>query len=340
MYKHIPLKIGAILLVAILVIPLAYSSIARADNGSQDRELSVNASNNGYFSVDSKSLTPGGGHGNEFELVFAGNTLLMTFRNSTHQQNSSLEFAITLDRLVYSSSSGSNNTLIDFGDSGFSLMGSTLYSTMMGTPGISNSTYREFGVYAKGDNTIFAMIVQVNGVPANVSTPGMPNTQLNLTPNEVKLSFLILNTSGPMYMPSTIPNQTNPSGNFSLQLTVSSPSGVPVPMSTSQGFALNFNESNNSGYFAWSSNAYVRNGISQAWSSTRVGYSFNGLDLTLTYPAAQEVLHDPIMGISPQTLSSAVYSVVKAAGNIIIYSIALTLAIVLVAASALYRRKN
>ncbi len=111
-------------------------------------------------------------------------------------------------------------------------------------------------------------------------------------------------------------------------------------VSTHNGFALNFTEGNNSGYFAWNRTAYVSNGGMQGWTRAVVGYSFSGQELTLTYPAAQKIVHDPTMGISAQTISSAVYNAVKAAGNIIIYGIALTLAIVLVAASAAYRRRN
>ncbi len=338
MYKHISLKIGAILIVAVLLVPLAYSSIARADNGSQDREVSVDASNNGYFSIDSKSIAPPG-HSNEFELVFAGNTLLMTFRNSTNQQNSSLEFAVTLNKLVYSTASGGNETLIDFGDSGFSLMDSSMYSSMgMSMNNNFNSSYREFGVYVLHENTMFAMIAQVNGAPSSVQTPAMPNMpnkMMTLTPNEVKLSFIIINTSFQTQQMMSQPA----SGNISLQMKISAPSGVPA-VSTHNGFALNFTEGNNSGYFAWNKTAYVSNGGIQGWTRAVVGYSFSGQELTLTYPAAQKIVHDPTMGISLQTISSAVYNAVKAAGNIIIYGIALTLAIVLVAASAAYRRRN
>ncbi len=334
MYKHTPLKIGAILIVAVLLIPLAYSSIARADNGLQDREVSVDASNNGYFSIDSKALAPAG-HGNEFELVFAGNTLLMTFRNSTNQQNSSLEFAITLNKLIYDSASGSNQTLIDFGDSGFSLMDSSTFSSIgMSMPSSLNSTYKEFGVYVLHENTLFAMIVQVNGAASAVKTPAMQSSMMTLTPNEVKLSFIIINMSLNM-----APMNQQMSGNISLQMKISAPSGVPPAVSTKHGFALNFTEGNNSGYFAWNRTAYLSNG-GLPWTRTTVGYSFSGQELTLTYPAAQKILHDPTMGISAQTIISAVNSVVKAAGNIIIYGIALTLAIVLVAASAAYRRRN
>ncbi len=334
MYKHTPLKIGAILIVAVLLIPLAYSSIARADNGLQDREVSVDASNNGYFSIDSKALAPAG-HGNEFELVFAGNTLLMTFRNSTNQQNSSLEFAITLNKLIYDSASGSNQTLIDFGDSGFSLMDSSTFSSIgMSMPSSLNSTYKEFGVYVLHENTLFAMIVQVNGAASAVKTPAMQSSMMTLTPNEVKLTFIIINMSLNM-----APMNQQMSGNISLQMKISAPSGVPPAVSTKHGFALNFTEGNNSGYFAWNRTAYLSNG-GLPWTRTTVGYSFSGQELTLTYPAAQKILHDPTMGISAQTIISAVNSVVKAAGNIIIYGIALTLAIVLVAASAAYRRRN
>lgn len=334
MYKHTPLKIGAILIVAVLLIPLAYSSIARADNGSQDREVSVDASNNGYFSIDSKALAPAG-HGNEFELVFAGNTLLMTFRNSTNQQNSSLEFAITLNKLIYDSASGSNQTLIDFGDSGFSLMDSSTFSNIgMSMSSSLNSTYKEFGVYVLHENTLFAMIVQVNGATSAVKTPAMQSSMMTLTPNEVKLSFIIINMSM-----NVSPMNQQMSGNISLQMKISAPSGVPPAVTTRHGFALNFTEGNNSGYFAWNRTAYLSNG-GPSWTSTPVGYSFSGQELTLTYPAAQKILHDPTMGISAQTITSAVNSVVKAAGNIIIYGIALTLAIVLVAASAAYRRRN
>ncbi|MBX8635350.1 MAG: hypothetical protein KIS30_00265 [Thermoplasmata archaeon] len=338
MYKHISLKIGAILIVAVLLVPLAYSSIARADNGSQDREVSVDASNNGYFSIDSKSIAPPG-HSNEFELVFAGNTLLMTFRNSTNQQNSSLEFAVTLNKLVYSTASGGNETLIDFGDSGFSLMDSSMYSNMsMSMNNNFNSSYREFGVYVLHENTMFAMIAQVNGAPSSVQTPAMQGKMMTLTPNEVKLSFIIINTS----ITSPMNLQTSPpvSGNISLQMKISAPSGIPPAVSTHNGFALNFTEGNNSGYFAWNKTAYVSNGGMQGWTRAVVGYSFSGQELTLTYPAAQKIVHDPTIGISAQTITSAVYNAVKAAGNIIIYGIALTLAIVLVAASAAYRRRN
>ena len=338
MYKHISLKIGAILIVAVLLVPLAYSSIARADNGSQDREVSVDASNNGYFSIDSKSIAPPG-HSNEFELVFAGNTLLMTFRNSTNQQNSSLEFAVTLNKLVYSTASGGNETLIDFGDSGFSLMDSSMYSNMsMSMNNNFNSSYREFGVYVLHENTMFAMIAQVNGAPSSVQTPAMQGKMMTLTPNEVKLSFIIINTS----ITSPMNLQTSPpvSDNISLQMKISAPSGIPPAVSTHNGFALNFTEGNNSGYFAWNKTAYVSNGGMQGWTRAVVGYSFSGQELTLTYPAAQKIVHDPTIGISAQTITSAVYNAVKAAGNIIIYGIALTLAIVLVAASAAYRRRN
>ncbi len=344
MYRHISLKIGAILIVAALLFPLAYSSIARADNGSQDREVSVDASPNGYFSIDSKSMAPAG-QGNEFELVFAGNTLLMTFRNSTQQQNSSLEFAITLNRLIRTPADGTNQTLIDFGDTGFSLMSSTIFSgyTGMSMPAGLNSAYREFGVYVVHEGTMFAMIVQVNGTASTVQTPAMQNSMMKLLPNEVKLSFIIINTT----VVATVPPQSPqpPSGNISLEMKISSPSGAPVPVSTRNGRALNFSEGGNSGYFAWNStayvsNGYVSNGMVTSWTKAPVHFSFSGQKLVLTYPDAQKILHDPTMGISLQTIATAVYGAVRSAGNIIIYGIALTLAIVLVAASAAYRRRN
>ncbi len=345
MYRHISLKIGAILIVAALLFPLAYSSIARADNGSQDREVSVDASSNGYFSIDSKSMAPAG-QGNEFELVFAGNTLLMTFRNSTQQQNSSLEFAITLNRLIHtpaSGSNGSNKTLIDFGDTGFSLMSSTIFSnyTGMSMPAGLNGLYREFGVYVVHEGTMFAMIVQVNGTASTVQTPAMQHSMMKLLPNEVKLSFIIINTTTAM-TPSQSPQP--PSGNISLEMKISSPSGAPAPVNTGHGSALNFSEGGNSGYFAWNSTAYVSNTMTTtmttSWKNAPVHSSFSGQKLVLTYPDARKILHDPTMGISLQTIATSVYGAVRAAGNIIIYGIALTLAIVLVAASAAYRRRN
>ncbi len=334
MEGHRFLKIATIALAALLLMPVLASSLALGDNGQKDREVSVDTSNDGYFQILSKVQ---GQPGNEFELQFAGNTLLMTFTNESSQQNISLEFSISLHKLVYTDSSGSNTTLISFEDSGFSMMG----NSMLGQYAPVNASEKVFGILASGNGAIFMMVVQVNGKPVQVISP-VTNSPFELFPNEVKISFVILTTNLSKVM-SISPLQTpisQPQGNISIVMSVSSPYATPYLSTSQSDIQLNFGQGNSTGYFAWNNSAFTTNSLGNNWNKSRVSYQFNGEELTLTYPAALKIVHDPVIAISPQSLSGAISTAVKAAGNIIIYGIALTLAVVLVASSSLYRRRR
>jgi hypothetical protein len=334
MEGHLPLKIAAIALAALLLVPVLTSSLALGDNGQNDRDVSVDTSTDGYFQILSKVQ---GQSGNAFELQFAGNTLLMTFTNASSQQNISLEFSISLHKLIYTNKSGSNTTLISFEDSGFSLMG----NSMLGQYAPANAIAKIFGVFASGNGVIFIMIVQVNGKPVTVTSPAT-NTPFELLPNEVKVSFVIVTTNLSQIMPMQpmqIPSG-QPQGNISLVMSVSSPSATPSLSSSQSSMQLNFGQGDNTGYFAWNRSAYTSNGQDNNWNQSTVHFQFNDDELTLTYPAALKIVHDPVIAVSPQSLLGAVTTAVRTAGNIIIYGIALTLAVVLVASSALYRRRR
>ncbi|MBX8631826.1 MAG: hypothetical protein KIY12_01300 [Thermoplasmata archaeon] len=335
MMKIILFKICVVFLIAVLVLPALTSAVARADNGQQDREVSIQTSDNGYFQIVSKLP---GQPGNQFDLQFAENTLLMTFSNGSDQQNASLEFAITLDKLIYTNGTGSNSTLISFEDAGFTLMSGTMLA-----PYVSTFSRSVFGVISEAKGTVFIMIIQVNGKPVQVMSP-VVNKPVELYPNQVKISFIIQNAGMPQIQSGTYMNQQPPNmftaGNISLLMTLSSPSGFPVLYQSASSVQLNFTEENSTGYFEWSRSAYVYSSLTQSVSERNVLFSLDKSRLTLVYPAAQRIVHDPVIGISPQSLIGGVVNAVKTAGNIIIYSIALTLAAVLVAGSVLYRRKH
>ncbi len=302
---------------ALLVMPVFFSNVARADGGGGDRETSVNyPGNGGYFSVDSQS-TNAVGPKNEFNMVFAGNTFLMQFKNDSQNTGYSLQFSIQLERLMLVNST-STTYLLNFSQQEFNVL----------SPLTAFGGQNTFSLYTESDMAKFVMTVQTTNVPAQ-------NGSVTILPNEVKISFQITITG------DNIGEQQNmqlghppvPTGNVILQLGLSSGDSNVTGIQNNTTFSnVGFSDGKSSGYFSWSNTAIVDG------KASAVGSSLSGTsNLSLVYPAGLNIIHDPYIGISPSTI---VNIITHSLGNIVIYTLTLAVSAAFIGGAMTYRRRR
>ena len=312
-------QMTVITLAAVLVVPLLFSGVARADDGG-NRDTNINVSGQGgYFSVDSQS-TNTVGPTNEFNMVFAGNTFLMQFKNNSQQAGYSLQFNIQLQRLELVNGNGNTSILLNFSHQEFELS----------SPSATVNGIKTFSLSTENDNASFEMTVQVSNTRTNMMSG---NSSAVLTPNEVKLSFII--RLGGSSDSGGYKNQQGgfPKGYVALELGVqsvsSSISGIQNAGTYSQ---IDFTQGGSSGYFSWANNATV-NGTPMNVAS----HLSSNNTLTIKYPAGMVIVHDPYFGISSSTIISALTS---APGNIVIYAVTLAVSVALIGGAMTARRRR
>lgn len=318
MKKRILFQVAVLALIAVLVMPLVFSGIARADDGG-DRDTSVNVppGNGGYFTVDSQSTNMNGPR-NEYNMVFAGNSFLMQFKNNSQQAGYDLQFSIQLQQLLLVGNN-SPTQLLNFSQQEFRV--TNMPSNINGL--------QSFVMSAESDLATFGMMVQATNAPT-YSTPG-DNASSLLTPNEVKISFYIhLNTQGDGGL--GMQTQALSHDTVLLQLGVGSGNATMSGINNlGQLSQLDFTSGGNTGYFSWANNAMVGN------ASRAVNSSLSGQNLVLSYPAAANIVHDPSIGISPGAIASALAS---SAGNIVIYAVTIAFSAALIGGSVAMRRRR
>lgn len=308
-----------IMLATVLVLPLLLSGVARADDGG-NRDTNVNVSGQGgYFSVDSQSTNTVGPK-NDFNMVFTGNAFIMQFKNNSQQAGFSLQFNIQLERLVVINGSGNTSVLLNFSQQEFELS----------SPSATVNGVKTFSLSTENDNASFEMTIQVSGTRTNMMSG---NTTAVLTPNEVKLSFVIRlvgssESGGYRYQQGVIPKNV-----VALELGVQSASSSISPIQNEGTYSqIAFTQGKSSGYFSWANNATVngtvRNIASQLSSNNT---------LTIEYPAGMVIVHDPYLGISSSTIISALTS---APGNIVIYAVTLAVSVALIGGAMTARRRR
>lgn len=313
------LQLAVIALAALLLVPLVFSGMARADDGG-DRQTSVSGpGKGGYFSVDSQSTNTMGPK-NEYNAVFAGSTFLMQYKNDSQKAGYSLQFGLQLESL-YLISGNTTTQLLNFSQSEFDLY----------TPTSTVNGLQTFSIYTESDIASFIMTVQVsNSTVALNSVNGSAGT--TLTPNEMKVSFHIalMNQmdNGPMFQRMG-PNNSSVVLQLGLQAGNSTVSGIKNMNSYSQ---IEFSQGQSNGYFSWNNTARIS-------SNNMPVQSFVGTNdtLSLVYPFGMMIVHDPYIGISPQTISSIVNS---GLGNIVIYAVTLAVSAALIGAAVVARRRR
>lgn len=312
MRHKIAARAAVLAVLALLMISAMTPALVRGDDG-EHRDTTVSFPGGGYFSIDSQS-TNSAGPRNEYAVMFAGNSLIMSFKNNSQETGYNLQFGLSLVNLTYAGPAG-NAQLLNFGEEGFS---------MKGAPSYLNGS-ELFAIQSESDTAKFTMFVQVTDRPQEVSLPQIQGSTL-LMPYEVKISFFIV-------LEKYFREDTAATGNVILNIAVQTDAAVAASFGKGTDSFLNFSENGYTGYFSWSNNALVdgREG--------KVVSAMNGTLLSLTYPAGNTIIHDPSIGITPQTLSRALASALAPAGNIVIYAMALTVAVLLVAGAA-YRRRR
>ena len=238
------LRLTVIALAALLLVPLVFSSMARADDGG-DRQTSVSGpGKGGYFSVDSQSTNTMGPR-NEYNAVFAGSTYLMQYKNDSQKAGYNLQFGLQLQSL-YLVSGNTTTQLLNFSQSEFEIY----------TPASTVNGLNTFAIFTDSELANFIMTVQVsNTTVALNSVNGSAGPML--TPNEMKISFHIVLKNqmdgGPMF-------QRMGAGNSSVVLLLglqagnSTVSGIKNMSSYSQ---IEFTQGMNNGYFSWNNSARI-----------------------------------------------------------------------------------
>lgn len=302
---------------AVLVLPLFFSGVARADGGG-DRDTYVNGpGQGGYFSVDSQSINTMGPK-NEYNMVFAGNTFLMQFKNDSQQAGYNLQFNIQLQKLTLVSGNTSQ-LLLNFSQQEFAV--SELPTTVNGL--------KSFTLYTSSDNASFGMMIQV----ANAPTTTGGNASAQLTPNEVKLSFMI-DLMGGSESGNRNQMMNQQGGSVLLQLGLRGDGSTVSPIDNRGAYSqVNFSQSGSIGYFSWNNSALV-NGSASAVTSR---LSTANDTLTMIYPAGMTIVHDPYIGIS---LSPIVSAITSAVGNIVIYAVTLAVSAALIGGAMTMRRRS
>lgn len=312
------LQLTVISLAALLLVPLVFSGMARADDGG-DRQTSVSGPGmGGYFSVDSQSTNTAGPR-NEYNAVFAGNTFLMQFKNDSQKAGYNLQFGLQLESL-YLVSGNTTTQLLNFSQTEFDLY----------TPASTVNGLNTFAVYSESDLAKFIMTVQVSNSTVTLNSAGGSGGML-LTPNELKVSFyigLMNSNEGPMF-------QMMGPGNASvvLQLGIQAGNSTVSPIKNMNSYSqVEFTRGQSNGYFSWNNSARV--------NSNNMGvHSVLGQNdtLSLIYPFGMTIVHDPYIGISPQTITSIVSS---GLGNIVIYAVTLAVSAALIGAAMVARRRR
>ncbi len=321
MKRRLLFQAAVIGLAALLLMPLLFSGAARADDGG-DRETSVNVQGHGgYFTIDSQSTNQVGPR-NEYSMVFAANSFLMQFKNDSQKAGYTLQFNIQLLDLLLVGP-GNITVLLNFSQQEFSV-----YQIPSTVNGLST-----FALSTESDSATFMMTVQVSNTPTSV-LPQNSSTAIQLTPNEVKISFMIqlgkVNDGGFRNQRGGQP----PNGSIVLQLGVSSVNSTISQVENMSAYSqIGFTQGMNSGYFSWENSALAdgRNVTVNSSFSPAVG------TLSLAYPAASTIIHDPYIGISPGTIVNAL---VSSPGNIVIYAVTLAISAALIGGAVTARRRR
>lgn len=97
---------------------------------------------------------------------------------------------------------------------------------------------------------------------------------------------------------------------------------------------LNLTHDGLGGFFLWSDNATVDGNLAV------VGSSWSEGDLTLTYPAGDSIVHDPIIGVRSVAPLSGLASAKEILGNPILFTAGLAFASALVVGAVIASRRN
>ena len=320
MNKKVIVQLAVFTVAALLLVPVLFSGVVRADGG--DRETSVNVQNKGgYFSIDSQSTNTVGPK-NEYNMVFTGNTFLMQFKNDSQTTGYSLQFSVQLENLTLVTSNGSI-PLLNFSQQEFEVSSAPM--TMNGM--------EVFALSTESDMARFIMTIQVVNAPVSASLPNGTDNSL-LTPNEVEISFYILlsNQAEGGYQNMQMGAATH-GGSIVLKLGLSAGNATVIGITNMNSYSqVEFLQGKNSGYFAWDNVANEGGKNVTVVSSL----SSNGT-LSLVYPYATTIIHDPAIGISPSTITSLVTSSI---GNIVIYAVTLAVSAVLIGGAIAFRRRR
>lgn len=320
MNKKLIVQVTVFTIAALLLAPVLFSGMARADSG--DRETSVNVqSRGGYFSVDSQSTNTVGPK-NEYNMVFTGNTFLMQFKNDSQTTGYGLQFSVQLENLTLVTSNGTV-PLLNFSQQEFEI--SSAPATMNGM--------EVFALSTESDMAKFIMTIQVVSTPVSANLANSTASSL-LTPNEVEISFYILlsNQAEGGYQNMQMGAGAH-GGSIVLQLGLSAGNATILGISNMSSYSqVEFLQGKNSGYFAWDNVASV------GGKNMTVGSSLSSNDtLSLVYPYATTIIHDPSIGISQSTIANLVASSI---GNIVIYAVTLAVSAVLIGGAIALRRRQ
>jgi len=284
------------------------------DDDDDKRQVALSEDSDRFHVI---SVSSGYSFNDRFDLIFEDSTLELWYTENVSSPSSPFwEMELEFEELFSFVDDG--NGVFDRGDTVKSVLdiSDTSYSL----------TYSIKPLASGGTETVITAVSGGGELTLTFTITSAPTfvNQMPITPNNVKLDIGI---SG--FEPGD--------GANSIGLRIS----VDVDNGSSIGFEelkdskqLNLTKSGMEGFFRWANYASV-DGIQRA-----VGTTWGGDTLTLSYPAGDVIVHDPVLGIISGASLSGILDEIKVVGNILIYGFALALASALVFGMVAIRRRR
>lgn len=305
----------AVLSTMVIFAMIVATFSAAGDDVEIERTVSISEESDSFHAV---SDSFGFNVNDRFDLIFDEGTVSLWYTENTGASNPpSWELDLSFERLFTFVDNGNGRfdaedaviTALDLADTAYSL---THLTTLL--PDGGNMTT----ITAAAESGILTLVFVISTSPISVGT-------VAISPSEVKLDIRIsgLELSG---------------GADHIGLGISVDADMESAVSLEEvddSSQLNLTQSSLGGFFRWADNASVdgvQSPVGAAWLDDR---------LTLSYPAGQLIVHDPIIGVRSMAPLSGALVAIGPIGEPLLYGVGLALASgAVIGAVAIRTRKN
>ncbi len=267
-----------------LALVLIVSGTSAADSETPDREISTVSNTSNYFTYVSTSTDFN--QNDRYSVEFDHGHLYMSYQaDLAAATNSDWSYELSFESLVTFVDNG--NGYLDQADTILSTADLGDYSyTIITSQNDTTAGFQERQITALSEDGLISFVFLMTSRQTDIGT-------VQLLPTEVKLTISIHGMSF-----------ENGADHVALIMSFSAETGLAVHYAQLGDLGeLNLSTSGSGGYLSWS------NSVSVDGTTMPVNATWNGSELVFSYPAGQNIVHDPVLGVNSLAMRSGLVSV-------------------------------